>query len=94
VVSHTKKSQHIIRVSKSFFTPEDRVLILDDFLAYGDAVRALMEILSQAQVTLVGVGICVEKAFQHGGSELLTQGVNLHSLARVQSLEGGVITLL
>ncbi|MCL2616220.1 MAG: xanthine phosphoribosyltransferase [Defluviitaleaceae bacterium] len=94
VVSHTKKTQHVIRVSKSFFLPEDRVLILDDFLAYGDASRALVEIVKKSQTTLVGVGICIEKSFQNGRDELASQGINLHSLVRVQSLENGVISML
>ena len=93
VVSHTKKTQHVIRVSKSFFEPGERVLILDDFLAYGCAARALVDIVRQAQATLVGVGICVEKSFQSGASDLISQGINLHSLVRVQSLENSVIAL-
>ena len=94
VVSHTKKTQHVIRVSKAFFVPGDRVLILDDFLAYGDASRALVEIVRQSQATLVGIGICIEKSFQNGANELTSQGINLHSLVRVQSLENGAITML
>ncbi|MCL2851928.1 MAG: xanthine phosphoribosyltransferase [Defluviitaleaceae bacterium] len=94
VTSHTKKTSHVIRVSKSFFTPDDRVLILDDFLAYGDAALALIEIVRQTQASLVGVGICVEKSFQKGAEQLESKGINLHSLVRVQSLEDGVITML
>ena len=94
VVSHTKKTRHVIRVSKAFIAPDERVLILDDFLAYGYAARALVEIVNQAQSTLVGVGICIEKSFQHGAADLISQGINLHSLVRVQSLDNGVITML
>ena len=94
VVSHTKNTSHVIRVSKSFFKPDDRILILDDFLAYGDAALALIEIVRQTQAHLVGVGICVEKSFQKGAAQLTSLGVNLHSLARVQSLEDGEIKML
>jgi xanthine phosphoribosyltransferase len=93
VVSHTKKSEHAIRISKAFLNRDDRVLILDDFLANGDAALALLDIIDQANVTLAGIGICIEKSFQKGASDLLARGVNLHSLVRVKSLEGGVIDL-
>jgi len=91
VKSHTKKTEHIIRVSKSFFSSDDHVLILDDFLAFGDAALSLVDLVRQTGATLVGVGICIEKSFQRGASELAKHGVTPHSLVRVQSLADGKI---
>ena len=93
VVSYTKNTEHAIRISKAFINPDDRVLILDDFLANGDAALALLDIVLQANITLVGIGICIEKSFQEGAEKLLAKGINLHSLVRVKSLDDGVITL-
>ena len=64
---------------------------MDDFLANGQAVKGLMEIIEQAGATLAGVGIVIEKGFQEGGKEIREQGIRLDSLAIVDSLEDGKI---
>ena len=92
VTSYTKKSQHIIRVSKAFIDSDDKVLVLDDILANGDAAKGLIDIISQSKAELVGFGACIEKSFQEGAAELKAIGINLHSLVRVKSLDGGVIS--
>ncbi len=89
--THGNTSQ--IRVSKSFLSPEDRVLIVDDFLALGNATRGLMQITEEAGATLVGIGIAIEKGFQGGGDEIRKKGIPLESLAVIDSMddEGNIV---
>ncbi len=91
VVSFTHDTVNTVIVSKRFLTAEDRVLIIDDFLANGAALMGLMDLVKQAGATLVGAGIAVEKAFQPGGDRVRALGVRVESLARVKSLGNGVI---
>ncbi|HLR10850.1 MAG TPA: xanthine phosphoribosyltransferase [Sporosarcina sp.] len=91
VYSFTKKETNEISVSKDFLAQDDCVLLMDDFLANGQAVKGLMEIIEQAGATLAGVGIVIEKGFQEGGKEIREQGIRLDSLAIVDSLEDGKI---
>lgn len=74
-------------VSKKFLSPEDHVLIIDDFLANGKAVQGLKAIIEFAGATLEGVGIAVEKGFQPGGQDLRKQGIQLESLAIVEQMD-------
>lgn len=83
VRSFTKGAVFDVKVDQRYISPDDRVLIIDDFLADGEAVRGLIDIVNQARAETVGVGICIEKAFQPGGRKLREAGVNLHSLARL-----------
>jgi len=86
VESYTHATIYTIMVEREFIRPDDRVLLLDDFLANGAALSGLIEIVRQAGATLVGAGICVEKAFQPGGERIRAQGVRLESLARIASM--------
>ena len=81
-----------IIVSKEFLLPEDRVLIIDDFLANGSALQGLINLVRDAGATLVGAGIAVEKAFQPGGDMIRGMGVRVESLAKIKSMsvEDGV----
>ena len=92
VRSYTKGKVYTVRVSKSYLSKNDRVLIIDDFLANGEAVRGLRSITEQAGATLAGVGIAIEKGFQPGGDQLRKEGVHLESLAIVELTEEGGIT--
>ena len=83
-----------IVVSKEYLTPSDRVLIIDDFLALGNALVGLREITLQAGATLVGAGILIEKAFQSGGRMLREQGMRIESLARIASMTDNGITFV
>ena len=93
VESFTHGKVYDIIVAKEFLHPEDRVLLIDDFLANGSALQGLIKLVEDAGATLVGAGICVEKAFQPGGQRLRTDGVRVESLARIQSMseETGVV---
>ena len=86
VESFTHGKVYDIIVSKDFLKPEDRVLIIDDFLANGAALAGLISLVEQAGATVVGAGICVEKAFQPGGDMIRAKGIRVESLARVKSM--------
>jgi len=86
VYSYTKDRDYQVRVSKRYLKPNDRVLIIDDFLANGNAVFGLKEIIEQAGAKLVGVGIVIEKGFQQGGKLLREQGIRVDSLAILKSI--------
>ena len=84
VESYTKGKEYTIRVSKKFLDENDRVLIIDDFLAKGKAFFGLNEIVRQSGATLCGFGVCVEKGFQEGGKIIRSMGIHLESLAIVE----------
>ncbi|MBM7647939.1 xanthine phosphoribosyltransferase [Bacillus ectoiniformans] len=89
VHSFTKGVTSKIAVAMPFIDRNDRVLIIDDFLANGQAALGLLDISRQAGAEVAGIGIVIEKAFQPGGNDLRQQGVRVESLARIQSLEDG-----
>ena len=87
IQSFTHKKIYNVIVSKKFLTAEDHVLIIDDFLANGNAAKGIMDLVKQAGAELVGMGFIIEKAFQHGGDELRSQGIHVESLAIIESLD-------
>lgn len=91
IFSYTYKKKVTQILSKEWLNANDRVLIIDDFMANGEAVRGLCDLVSQAGAELVGIGIAVEKGFQGGGDRLRAAGVNLKSLAIIESAEPGNI---
>jgi xanthine phosphoribosyltransferase len=90
--SFTKGTVSMLRVSKKFLTAGDRILIVDDFLAHGEAATALADIAAQAGATIVGFGIVIEKAFQGGGDKLRQAGHRVESLAVIDKIEDGTIS--
>ena len=92
VESFTHGRVYDIIVSREFLRPEDRVLLIDDFLANGAALMGLITLVREAGATLIGAGICIEKAFQPGGQRIREMGVRVESLARVKSMseENGI----
>ena len=86
VFSFTKGTSYTIFVSKKYLSADDNVLVIDDFLANGQAVLGLKKIIEDAGATLQGVGIAIEKGFQDGGKQIREAGVNLRSLAIVDSM--------
>jgi len=87
--SFTKGTVSMVRVSKKFIGRGDRILILDDFLAHGEASLALTDIVSQAGGQVAGIGIVIEKAFQGGGEKLRSAGYRVESLAVIEKIENG-----
>ena len=86
VESFTHKNKHQIIVSRKFLGKEDKVLIIDDFLANGCALQGLIKIVDEAGASVAGIGIAVEKGFQHGGTIIRNLGYHLESLAIVDEM--------
>ena len=91
VRSYTRGELFEVQVAKRYLDENDCVLVIDDFLAHGQALKGLMEIVRQSGAKLAGCGIVIEKGFQNGGEHLRQQGVNLQSLAIVDSIANGII---
>ena len=87
VESYTHKKTNRVIVAKKFLCPEDHVLIVDDFLANGCALQGLISIVEDAEATVVGCGIAVEKGFQEGGERIRNLGYRLESLAIIESMD-------
>ena len=94
VYSYTKKTTNRISISKKYVSPDDKVLMIDDFLANGQAVEGMLEIADQAGVDVAGAGIVIEKSFQPGAKELRDRGIRLESLARIKSLKDNQIEFM
>ena len=86
VESFTHGKVYDVIVAQQFLGPEDKVLIIDDFLANGAALEGLIDLVHQAGAQLAGAGIVVEKAFQPGGARLRAQGIRVESLAKIKSM--------
>ncbi|MBQ8525560.1 MAG: xanthine phosphoribosyltransferase [Clostridia bacterium] len=86
VTSFTRKNVYNAVVSKDFLGSDDKVLVIDDFLAKGNALNGLMDIINQAGASLCGCAIAIEKGFQGGGDELRAKGIRVDSLAIVESM--------
>ncbi len=91
VYSFTKQVTSTVSIASKFLTSEDRVLIVDDFLANGQAAKGLMEIIQQAGAKVVGIGIVIEKSFQDGRQLLEDAGMEVTSLARIEKFENGQV---
>ena len=87
VESFTHKNKNQVIVSKRFLNADDRVLIVDDFLANGCALQGLISITEAAGATVEGIGIAIEKGFQYGGRSIRNLGYQLESLAIVESMD-------
>ncbi|SEO47361.1 xanthine phosphoribosyltransferase [Paenibacillus sp. OV219] len=94
VYSYTKQEESEVTVSKKFLEQGDRVLIIDDFLANGEAALGMARIIEQAGAEVAGIGIVIEKSFQAGRGKLIEHGYRVESLARIASLDGGVVTFV
>ncbi len=87
IESFTHKRIYNVIVSKKYLSPEDRVLIIDDFLANGCALEGLINIVTAAGATVAGIGIAIEKGFQKGGEMIRSRGLHLESLAIVDAMD-------
>ena len=94
VESFTHKNINNVIVSKKFIGPEDKVLIIDDFLSNGCALMGLIQIVQQAGATVAGIGIAIEKGFQPGGQIIRNLGYQLESLAIVESMDAKTGTVV
>ena len=87
IFSYTYRRKVTLLVAKDWITPQDRVLIVDDFMARGEAMHGLIDLVTQAGAELVGIGVAVEKGFQHGGDRLRQAGYPLKSLAIIDGAD-------
>lgn len=87
VESFTHKCTYDIIVSKDFLTSDDNVLIVDDFLAKGNALNGLIDIVNQSGAHLAGCGIAIEKAYQGGGDKLRSKGIRVESMAIIEEMD-------
>lgn len=90
--SFTHGREYTMVVSKKYLNEGDKILIIDDFMAGGNACNALIDIINQAHAEVVGIGIAIEKGFQPGGKQLREKGYNVRSLAIVDSMSDGKIS--
>lgn len=91
VRSFTKNKLSHVVISKEYLHTEDQILIIDDFLAHGEALGGLLNLSEQAGAAVRGAGIVIEKAFQGGGLKFRKQGLRIESLAVISSIQDGVI---
>ncbi|MFC4652558.1 xanthine phosphoribosyltransferase [Lactococcus nasutitermitis] len=91
VFSFTKQLTSTVSISKKFISENDNILIIDDFLANGQAALGLLELMAQAKAEVAGIGIVIEKSFQTGRQLLQDKGISLTSLARIASFEDGAV---
>ncbi|MCE2616646.1 xanthine phosphoribosyltransferase [Phocaeicola oris] len=87
VHSFTKDRDYSVCISQDYLTPDDKILFIDDFLAYGNAAKGVIDLVRQSGAQLVGMGFIIEKAFQHGGDFLRNAGIHVESLAIIESLD-------
>lgn len=91
VCSYTKNKEYNIMISKRYLSSEDKLLIIDDFLAEGSAMRGLIGMARQSGAEVRGIGVVIEKGFQKGGECLRNEGYNIESLAIVDDMKDGKI---
>ena len=92
IESFTHKKVYDVILAKKFLSPEDHVLIIDDFLANGCALNGLIDIVHHSGATLEGTGIVIEKGFQRGGDMLRERGIRVESLAIIDSMTDTSLT--
>lgn len=93
VKSFTRGTVNDIYVSNKYLNPGDKILIIDDFMATGEAARGLAQLVKDAGAELAGIGIAIEKSFQPGGDSLRSMGIRVESLARIKEMseENGIV---
>ncbi|AKP65367.1 adenine guanine phosphoribosyltransferase-like protein [Levilactobacillus koreensis JCM 16448] len=91
VYSYTKQVNNDISIDRRFLNPEEKVLIIDDFLANGQAVQGLLDIAATANIKVAGVGVVIEKRFQKGHKMVADAGIQLEALASIASFEDGQV---
>ena len=94
VFSYTKGKQYSVTVSKKFLSPDDNILIIDDFLANGEAALGAIRLVEEAGAKVAGIGIVIEKSFQPGRKLLEDKGYDVYSLARVKKLDKDLIEFI
>lgn len=94
VTSYTKETSYELTLSKKFISEKDHVLVIDDFLANGEAVTGVLRLLRQAHATVAGFGVLIEKSFQPGRAKLEEQGIEVYALSRIGKMHTDYIEFL
>jgi xanthine phosphoribosyltransferase len=89
VHSYTRNRDNVIRVACRYLSASDHILVIDDFLAHGEALLGLADLVHQAGASLAGAGIVIEKGFQDGGKRVRTSGIRVESLAIIEDMSDG-----
>lgn len=91
VVSYTHSQSYEVVVSKKFITPNDKILLIDDFLANGSALKGLITIAEAGGAKVVGAGVVIEKEYENGGKDIRDLGYRIEALAKIKCIENGKI---
>ena len=91
VISYTKDTSYELTLEKNYISDEDHILIVDDFLANGEAATGAVRLIRKAHATVAGVGVLIEKAFQPGREKLEAQGIPVYAQASIRSFENGKV---
>lgn len=94
VTSFTKETNYELTLSKKYISDKDHVLIVDDFLANGEAATAALRLLRMSHATIAGLAVLIEKSFQPGREKLESQGIEVYALARIAKMAEGYIDFL
>ena len=94
VVSFTKEISYQLTLARKYLSDNDHVLLVDDFLANGEAATGAIRLIRKAHATIAGIGILIEKSFQPGRTKLNEQGIHVYSLARIAEMDTDHITFL
>lgn len=94
VTSYTKGTSYELTLSSKYITANDHVLIVDDFLANGEAATGALRLIRKAHATIAGIGILIEKSFQPGREKLTSQGIDVYSLARIKKMDKDYIEFI
>lgn len=94
VVSFTKGIQYQLTLARKYLSEDDHVLLVDDFLANGEAATGALRLVRKANATIAGLGVLIEKAFQPGRSKLNEQGIHVYSLARIADMDIDHVTFI
>ena len=94
VVSFTKEISYQLTLARKYLSENDHVLLVDDFLANGEAATGAIRLIRKAHATIAGIGILIEKSFQPGRTKLNEQGIHVYSLARIAEMDTDHITFL
>ena len=94
VTSYTKGTSYELTISSKYVNENDHVLIVDDFLANGEAATGALRLIRKAHATIAGIGIVIEKSFQPGHDKLVAQGIDVYALARIKKMDKDYIEFM
>lgn len=94
VTSYINGNSYELTLDRKFVSEEDNILIIDDFLANGEAATGALRLIRHAHATIAGLGIVIEKSFQSGREKLQEQGIDVYSLARISKLSNGLVEFI